>query len=157
VKVECWFIGKTAPAYLESGLSDYAARIGKYVPFQMVVLPEPKDSGRYPPEKRLLREGEQILQKLDRGDVLILLDERGKSFSSSAFAGHLEKELNRSVRKLIFVAGGSFGFSQPVYDRAEQRLSLSPMTFSHQMVRLFFLEQLYRAFTLLRNEPYHHS
>jgi 23S rRNA (pseudouridine1915-N3)-methyltransferase len=157
VKIEAWFIGKTSPAYLQIGLDNYAGRIKKYVPFETVIIPDIKDAGSYAARDRLLKEGEKVLQKLIPQDYLILLDEGGKEFSSVQFSQFIEKELNKSYKKLIFLVGGSFGFSTELQQRANLKISLSKMTFSHQMVRLFFLEQIYRGFTILNNEPYHNA
>jgi 23S rRNA (pseudouridine1915-N3)-methyltransferase len=157
VKIEAWFIGKTSPAYLQIGLDDYAGRIKKYVPFETVIIADIKDAGSYAARDRLLKEGEKVLQKLIPQDYLILLDEGGKEFSSVQFSQFIEKELNKSYKKLIFLVGGSFGFSPELQQRANLKISLSKMTFSHQMVRLFFLEQIYRGFTILNNEPYHNA
>lgn len=157
MKIEAWFIGKTSPAYLQIGLDDFAGRIKKYVPFETVIIPDIKDAGSYAARDRLLKEGEKVLQKLIPQDYLILLDEGGKEFSSVQFSQFIEKELNKSYKKLIFLVGGSFGFSPELQQRANLKISLSKMTFSHQMVRLFFLEQIYRGFTILNNEPYHNA
>jgi 23S rRNA (pseudouridine1915-N3)-methyltransferase len=157
VKIEAWFIGKTSPAYLQIGLDDYAGRIKKYVPFETVIIPDIKDAGSYAARDRLLKEGEKVLQKLIPQDYLILLDEGGKEFSTVQFSQFIEKELNKSYKKLIFLVGGSFGFSTELQQRANLKISLSKMTFSHQIVRLFFLEQIYRGFTILNNEPYHNA
>jgi 23S rRNA (pseudouridine1915-N3)-methyltransferase len=157
VKIEAWFIGKTSPAYLQIGLDDYAGRIKKYVPFETVIIADIKEAGSYAAKDRLLKEGEKVLQKLTPQDYLILLDEGGKEFSSVQFSQFIEKELNKSYKKLIFLVGGSFGFSPELQQRANLKISLSKMTFSHQMVRLFFLEQIYRGFTILNNEPYHNA
>ena len=157
MKIEAWFIGKTFPAYLQIGLDDYAGRIKKYVPFETVIIPDIKDAGSYAARDRLLKEGEKVLQKIFPQDYLILLDEGGKEFSSEQFSQFIEKELNKSYKKLIFLVGGSFGFSPELQQRANLKISLSKMTFSHQMVRLFFLEQIYRGFTILNNEPYHNA
>ena len=142
MKIEAWFIGKTSPAYLQIGLDDYAGRIKKYVPFETVIIADIKDAGSYAARDRLLKEGEKVLQKLIPQDYLILLDEGGKEFSSVQFSQFIEKELNKSYKKLIFLVGGSFGFSTELQQRANLKISLSKMTFSHQMVRLFFLEQI---------------
>jgi 23S rRNA (pseudouridine1915-N3)-methyltransferase len=157
VKIEAWFIGKTSPAYLQIGLDDFAGRIKKYVPFETVIIADIKEAGSYAAKDRLLKEGEKVLQKLIPQDYLILLDEGGKEFSSVQFSQFIEKELNKSYKKLIFLVGGAFGFSPELQQRANLKISLSKMTFSHQMVRLFFLEQIYRGFTILNNEPYHNA
>lgn len=157
MKIEAWFIGKTSPAYLQIGIDDFTGRIKKYVPFEAVIIADIKDAGSYAAKDRLLKEGEKVLQKLIPQDYLILLDEGGKEFSSIQFSQFIEKELNKSYKKLIFLVGGSFGFSPELQQRANLKISLSKMTFSHQMVRLFFLEQIYRGFTILNNEPYHNA
>ncbi len=157
MKIEAWFIGKTSPAYLQIGLDDFAGRIKKYVPFETVIIADIKEAGSYAAKDRLLKEGEKVLQKLIPQDYLILLDEGGKEFSSVQFSQFIEKELNKSYKKLIFLVGGSFGFSPELQQRANLKISLSKMTFSHQMVRLFFLEQIYRGFTILNNEPNHNA
>ena len=157
MKIEAWFIGKTSPAYLQIGLDDFAGIIKKYVPFETVIIADIKEAGSYAAKDRLLKEGEKVLQKLIPQDYLILLDEGGKEFSSVQFSQFIEKELNKSYKKLIFLVGGSFGFSPELQQRANLKISLSKMTFSHQMVRLFFLEQIYRGFTILNNEPYHNA
>lgn len=155
MKVECWVIGKTDEAYLRNGEEKYLARIKHYLPFQWVVLPAPRKSGKLPPELLRRAEGDSVLRALNAGDTLVILDERGKQYSSEHFALYLDKQLHGGGRRLIFLIGGAFGFSDEVYERANGKLSLSSMTFSHQMVRLFFLEQLYRGLSILRNEPYH--
>ena len=157
MKIEAWFIGKTSPSYLQIGLDDFTGRIKKYLPFETVIIPDIKDAGSYAARDRLFKEGEKVLQKLTPQDYLILLDEGGKEFSSVQFSQFIEKELNKSYKKLIFLVGGSFGFSPELQQRANFKISLSKMTFSHQMVRLFFLEQIYRGFTILNNEPYHNA
>jgi 23S rRNA (pseudouridine1915-N3)-methyltransferase len=157
VKIECWFIGKTSPSYLQIGLDDFAGRIKKYVPFETIIIADIKEAGSYSVKERLIKEGEKVLQKLNAQDYLILLDEGGREFSSVQFSQFIEKELNKSYKKLIFLVGGAYGFSQDLQQRASLKISLSKMTFSHQMVRLFFLEQIYRGFTILNNEPYHNA
>lgn len=155
MKTECWAIGKTQEKYLETGTALYLKRLRHYLPFQFVALPDIRGAGKLSPEQVKLKEGEGVLGKLRPDDLLILLDEGGRQYSSEAFARFLDRQLQRPHRRLIFLIGGAWGFSDAVYERADDQLSLSTMTFSHQMVRLFFLEQLYRAMTILRNEPYH--
>ena len=134
----------------------YVSRLKHYVPFSLVEIPELKNASALSQDQIKEREGELILAALKPSDEVVLLDEHGKQFRSVEFAQHLQERMNRG-RDLVFVVGGAYGFSQKVYDRAPGRLSLSPMTFSHQMVRTVFAEQLYRAFTILRGEPYHHE
>lgn len=156
MKVEVWAIGKTSENYLETGIAIFEKRLKNYLPFQWLVLPGVKTKTT---DGQLLRqeEGKLVLSKLNDEDFLVLLDERGKHFSSVELATWMQQRLNASHRRLIFLIGGAFGFSPEIYARANAELSLSRLTFSHQMVRLFFLEQLYRAMTILRNEPYHNS
>lgn len=157
MKVEFWVIGKTNESYLRQGIELYVKRLSHYLPFKMIVIPDVKTSKGTKPVQLKAKEGEAILQKLKSEDLLILLDEKGKSFNSVDFAQYLDQLLMRPGRRLIFLVGGAFGFSEALYERAQGKLSLSKMTFSHQMIRLFFVEQLYRAMTILRNEPYHNS
>lgn len=155
MKAELWAIGKTNERYIEEGMAIYEKRLKHYLPFQWCVIPDIKAAGNLSPEQIKAKEGVSILTKVKPEDMLILLDERGRSMDSVAFSAWMDKKLQQSQRRLIFVIGGAYGFSEEVYQRADDRVALSPMTFSHQMVRLFFLEQLYRAMTILRNEPYH--
>ncbi|HHH49572.1 MAG TPA: 23S rRNA (pseudouridine(1915)-N(3))-methyltransferase RlmH [Saprospiraceae bacterium] len=155
MKIELWLVGKTNKAYLKDGMDIYQKRIGKYIPFQMEIIPDIKSAKNLSALLLKKKEGERILSKIDKKDCLILLDENGKQFTSEAFAKYFEQQLQSSFRKIIFLIGGAYGFSEEVYQRANFKIAVSKMTFSHQMVRLFFLEQLYRAMTILRNEPYH--
>ncbi len=157
MKIEFWMVGKTSFPYLNEGVPIYEKRITRYIPFQSQVIPDIKNAKNMPAAQLKEKEGQAILDKLNKEDFLILLDEKGKSFSSVAFAQQLDQYLLRSNKRLIFLIGGAFGFSEAVYARANQKISLSKMTFSHQMIRLFFVEQLYRAFSILRKEPYHNE
>lgn len=157
MKVEFWVVGKTQFQYLKEGIEIYEKRMKKYLPFTTVVLPDIKNAKNLTSKLLKEKEGVMILNKLEKGDVLILLDENGKTFTSEKYAVWLNQQLQHSARKLIFLVGGAYGFSQDVYQRSQQKIALSQMTFSHQMVRLFFIEQFYRALTILNNEPYHHS
>lgn len=157
MKVELWQIGKTAFPYLDEGMKIYVNRISRYLPFQVETLADVKNAKNLAPEQLKIREGESVLTRLRDDDFLVLLDERGKQYTSLAWARFLDKELMGSHRRMIFLIGGAFGFSPGIYQRANAQVSLSTMTFSHQMIRLFFLEQLYRAMTILRNEPYHNE
>lgn len=157
MKVLFLVIGKTDESYLEEGLKKYLNRLKHYIGVEMKVIPDLKNRKALTEEAQKDAEGELILSTLQAGDVLILLDENGKQFSSRAFAAFLEKQMVQSAKRLVFVVGGPFGFSTSVYARADKKISLSPMTFSHQLVRLLFAEQLYRAFTIIRGEPYHHD
>lgn len=156
MKVEVWAIGKTTEAYLQNGISLYEKRLSHYLPFAWQVLPTPKTKNNDPQHLKQL-EGQAILEKLRSDDYLVLLDERGQQLSSVELAQWLQQRLQAPARRLIFLIGGAYGFSPDLYARAQAQLSLSRLTFSHQMVRLFLLEQLYRAMTILRNEPYHNE
>ena len=148
-------VGKTTDKHLSALIDDYVSRIGHYMPFEVVCIPELKNTKSLSEDQQRDREGEQILKKVQSGDTLYLLDERGEEYSSVGFARWLERHQVQSKR-LLFVIGGPYGFSPAVYGRADGKLSLSKMTFSHQMVRLLFTEQLYRACTIIKGEPYHH-
>jgi len=150
-------VGRTQEPYLREGIGIFAKRLPHYLPFEQDVIPDLRKSKGLTPDQFKQREGEAILARLDPGDQLILLDEAGKSFTSEDFAQWIDRRLQQSARRLVFQVGGAYGFSPDVYQRAQAKIALSGMTFSHQMVRLFFLEQLYRAMTILRNEPYHNK
>lgn len=157
MKVELWVIGNTSFPYLKEGTAIYEKRLQHYLPFEYSVIPDVKNAKNRTNDQLKSKEGESILKKLDKGDWLILLDEGGKEFSSLKFANYMENMLQQSHKRIVFLIGGAYGFSTEVYQRANAKISLSKMTFSHQMVRLFVLEQLYRAMTILRNQPYHHQ
>ncbi|MCY2688189.1 23S rRNA (pseudouridine(1915)-N(3))-methyltransferase RlmH [Salinimicrobium sp. TH3] len=150
-------IGKTDDAALQNLIDTYVNRLGHYNKFELEVIPDLKKTKNLSLDQQKTAEGKQILDKLSPSDFVVLLDENGKQFSSEGFSEYIQKRLNSGMKQLIFIIGGPYGFSEEVYSRANGKLSLSKMTFSHQMVRLFFVEQLYRAFTILRNEPYHHK
>jgi len=157
MKISLVVIGKTDEAYLQKGLEIFMKRIPHYVPFEMKVIPDIKNAKNLSEEQQKDKEGELILQQILSSDELILLDENGLEASSVDFARFLEKKMLSGIKRLVFVIGGPYGFSGSVYSRAIGKISLSKMTFSHQMVRLIFAEQLYRAFTILKGEPYHHQ
>lgn len=157
MKIECWMIGKTSFAYIGEGMDIYQKRMKKYISFDKLILPDVKNAKNMNAELLKQKEGEAILKKLQKEDFLILLDEKGKIFSSRQFAAFLNKTIQRSNKKAVFLIGGAFGFSEAVYQRANAKLSLSAMTFSHQMIRVFLIEQIYRGFTILNNEPYHND
>lgn len=150
-------IGKTDHRELSQLIEEYQNRLQHYIKFKFQVLPDIKNTKNLSYTQQKEKEGELVLKALQSSDVVVLLDEKGKTFSSMAFAQHLQKRMNSGIKNLVFVIGGPYGFSEALYQRAQQKISLSTMTFSHQMVRLFFVEQLYRGFTILRNEPYHHE
>lgn len=157
MKVEFWMIGKTAFPYLDEGMALYEKRLGHYLSFQSVVIPDLKNAGNLSSELVKQKEGEALISRLKKEDFLVLLDERGKQLTSVEFSVFLEQKFQHSTKRMVFLVGGAWGFSQEIYERADYQLSLSKMTFSHQMVRLFFLEQLYRAMTIQRGESYHNE
>jgi len=149
-------IGKTDNKQLTLLIDSYIKRLGFYIKFSFNVIPDIKNSKNLSEIQQKNKEGALILNKISTSDVLILLDENGKQHDSVAFSSYLQKHMNSGIKNLTFVIGGPYGFSEDIYNRANGKLSLSKMTFSHQMIRLFFIEQLYRGFTILKNEPYHH-
>ena len=156
MKTELILVSKTTDKHLAAGIDDYVSRICHYLPFAITVIPELKNTKNMTEEQQKIREGELILQKIQPSDTVVLLDEHGKEFRSIEFADWLQKKQN-TARRLVFVIGGPYGFSESIYKRADELLSLSKMTFSHQMVRLLFVEQIYRACTIIKGEPYHHE
>lgn len=157
MKIVLIVVGKTQNKHLTTLTEDYQERIGHYLPFAVEVQPELRNSRGLSFEEQKEREGKALLERFQSGDHVVLLDERGKELRSVDFATFVGKRLQSSGRRLVFVIGGPYGFSEAVYRRADEFLSLSQMTFSHQMIRLLFLEQLYRALTILQGEPYHHE
>jgi 23S rRNA (pseudouridine1915-N3)-methyltransferase len=157
MKVELWMVGKTSFDYLKDGISIYEKRLKHYLSFESVIFPDLKNVKKLNSNQIKLNEGKSIIQKIQKEDFLILLDEKGKTFGSVEFASFMEKKLQFSKKRIIFLIGGAYGFSDEIYNRADTKIALSKMTFSHQMVRLFFLEQLYRAMTILNREPYHNQ
>ena len=150
-------IGKTDHKAIQQLIEEYSSRLAHYIRFEFEIIPDLKNSKSLTEHTQKEKEGELILKKVQASDEVILLDERGKSFSSVEFSEFIQKKMNSGLKQLIFVIGGPYGFSEEVYQRANRKISLSKMTFSHQMIRPFFIEQVYRAFTILRNEPYHHE
>lgn len=157
MKISFLLIGKTQIKYLQEGIAEYQKRLKHYHNFDIQIIPSLKKTKNLSTEIIKQKEGELLLQQFSAGDFIVLLDESGKTFTSMSFADYLQSLLNRHIRHLYFVVGGAYGFSDEVYARANAKLSLSRMTFSHQMVRLIFVEQLYRAFTILKGESYHHE
>ena len=149
-------IGKTDNNHLQTLIEDYIKRLNFYIKFAIEIIPDIKNVKNLSESQQKIKEGELILNKLTQTDELILLDENGKQFDSVSFSEYLQKKMNSGIKQLVFVIGGPYGFSDEVYNKANGKISLSKMTFSHQMIRLFFTEQLYRGFTILKNEPYHH-
>ena len=150
-------VGKTSSNYIVDGLNEYLKRLKRYIDFDLEVVPDLKNNKSKTESAQKLEEGTLILQKIKESDFVVLLDERGKQFSSIEFSEFLQKKMLSGTKRLLFIVGGPYGFSEAVYARANSLLSLSKMTFNHEMVRLFFVEQIYRAMTILRNEPYHHA
>ncbi len=156
MKIQLLVIGKTDDAYLSEGIAKYAERLKHYIQFELKVLPDLKNRKTLSEEQQKKAEGELLMMQFQPQDTIILLDENGAQHSSVAFTSTLERQLHSGGKRLVFIVGGPYGFSEAVYGRAQSKISLSPMTFSHQMVRLIFVEQLYRAFTIIKGEPYHH-
>lgn len=157
MKITLLVIGKTDEPYLETGIAKYINRLEHYVPFEMKVIPDIKNRKTLSEAQQKKLEGDLLHAQFMPGDSIVLLDENGKTFSSRNYSKWLENQMNTGCKRLVFVIGGPYGFSQEVYDKANSKISLSEMTFSHQMVRLIFVEQLYRAFTILKGESYHHD
>ncbi len=156
MKTELILVGKTVNKHFIACIEDYVDRIGHYMPFSITTIPELKNTKALSEQQQKEREGEQILRLLQSSDTVVLLDEHGKEFRSVEMAQWLLQK-QQTARRLVFIIGGPYGFSADVYSRANEKLSLSKMTFSHQMVRLIFTEQLYRACTIIKGEPYHHE
>ena len=150
-------VGKTTEQHFAAGISDYVKRLGRYLSFELETIPELKNARNLPVEVQKEKEADLILKALQPGDVVVLLDEGGREMRSVEFADHMRHKQHTVARRLVFVVGGPYGFAPRVYAAASEKLSLSRMTFSHQMVRLVFVEQLYRAMTILAGTPYHHE
>ena len=150
-------VGRTVEKHYIAAIDDYVARTKHFTQFDMEVIPELKNTKSLSMEQQKEKEAELILKALQPGDVVVLLDEHGKEFRSIEFADWIEKKMHTVNKRLVFIIGGPYGFSPKVYQAAQEKISLSKMTFSHQMIRLIFVEQLYRAFTILNNNPYHHE
>ncbi len=157
MKIALLMIGKTDARYFAEAIDEYRQRLTHYVPFEMQVIPDIKNAKSLSESQQKEREGEMLLKALQAGDYIVLLDERGKEMTSKQFASYLEKKMGSVSRRLVFIIGGPYGFSEALYKIANEKLSLSQMTFSHQMIRLLFIEQIYRAMTILNGEPYHHE
>ncbi len=157
MKVTLIVVGKTKESHIEKGLEEYINRVKHYIPFEIKELPGIKNAGKMTREEIMLNEGRVIMKFLKDNSLMVLLDNRGREFTSEAFASWLQKTMTQSMQQLYFVIGGAYGFSDEVKKRADMKISLSRMTFSHQIVRLIFAEQLYRALTIIKGEPYHHG
>lgn len=157
MKITLIAVGKTTEKYFTAAIDEYRNRLKFYLPFEFEIIPELKNTKSLSEAQQKEKEGELILKQIQPGDVLVLLDEHGKEFTSMKFADYIEKKTHSVSKRLVFVIGGPYGFSEKVYAAAQEKISVSKMTFSHQMIRMIFLEQLYRAMTILNNEPYHHE
>lgn len=157
MKITLLVVGKTEDKYLITGIEKYLDRLKHYIGFNLLVIPELKHTKNLTLSQQKSKEAELILKQLSNLDAVILLDEKGKKYTSMSFSAYLNKQMIGSVQHLVFIIGGPYGFDESIYKRANGSMSLSDMTFSHQMVRLFFVEQLYRAFSILKGEPYHHE
>jgi len=156
MKATLLVIGKTDKDFVKKGIDEYQKRLVHYLPFEFKIIPDLKNTRNLSENQQKQKEGELILEKLKSTDTLVLLDENGKEFSSVGFSKFMEQKMIGGTKNLVFVIGGPYGFSEEVYKKAQGKVSLSKMTFSHQMIRMIFIEQLYRAMTIIKGEPYHH-
>lgn len=157
MKISLLVVGRTVDKNIIAGINDYMQRVQHFAQFDIDIIPELKNAKKLSEQQQKEQEGELILKSLCNGDYVVLLDEGGKEFRSKEFASWIEHKQNISTKRLVFIVGGPYGFSQKVYSMANEKISLSRMTFSHQMIRLLFVEQLYRAYTIINNLPYHHE
>lgn len=157
MKIQLICIGKTNIDYLKVGIQEYTKRLGHYIPFEIIEIPYPKSIKKSDELGIKKIESDLFFKQIDSSTFMILLDERGKEFHSINFSKYIQKRMNSGHKKIAFIIGGAYGFSDEIYQRANDKISLSQMTFSHQMVRLFAVEQIYRAFTIIKGDPYHHS
>lgn len=157
MKIELAVIGKTSIGYLKQGIDEYIKRLKHYSPFEIKYIDDIKNTKNISEDQQKQTEGAKILSLLDKSDFVVLLDEHGKEYTSMQYSSYIQKRMLSGVKKVVFVIGGPYGFSQEVYDRANDKISFSKMTFNHEMIRLIFTEQLYRAYTIINHEPYHHE
>ena len=157
MKIELAVIGKTSIGYLKQGIDEYIKRLKHYVPFEIKYIDDIKNTKNISEDQQKRTEGAKILSLLDKSDFVVLLDEHGKEYTSMQYSSYIQKRMLSGVKNVGFVIGGPYGFSQEVYDRANDKISFSKMTFNHEMIRLIFTEQLYRAYTIINHEPYHHE
>ncbi len=157
MKIVLIVVGKTTDSCLQQQIEMYSQRIQRYISFDLEVIPALKSAKNLSEEEIKRKEGLLILNKLQPADTVVLLDEQGKEYTSVQFSKYIDKQMQMSTKRLVFVVGGAYGFSAQVYAYARQKIALSKMTFSHQMIRLLFVEQLYRAFSIIKGEPYHHQ
>lgn len=157
MKIVVLVIGKTNQAFVQDGIEEFCGRLKHYIPFDIEVVADIKNAKNRSFQEIKDREGDILLKYFRHGDHIVLLDENGKQYSSLEFAHFIEKKTHQVGKRLVFVVGGAYGFSEKIYDKANEKISISKMTFSHQMIRLIFVEQIYRAMTIMNNEPYHHE
>lgn len=157
MKIELAVIGKTSISYLKQGIDEYIKRLKHYVPFEIKYIDDIKNTKNISEDQQKRTEGAKILSLLGRSDFVVLLDEHGKEYTSMQYSSYIQKRMLSGAKKVVFVIGGPYGFSQEVYARANDKISFSKMTFNHEMIRLIFTEQLYRAYTIINHEPYHHE
>ena len=157
MKIELAVIGKTSIGYLKQGIDEYIKRLKHYVPFEIKYIDDIKNTKNISEDQQKRTEGTKILSLLDKSDFVVLLDEHGKEYTSIQYSSYIQKRMLSGAKKVVFVIGGPYGFSQEVYARANDKISFSKMTFNHEMIRLIFTEQLYRAYTIINHEPYHHE
>ncbi len=157
MKITLLVVGRTIDKNIISGIEEYKQRVQHFIPFDIEVIPELKNARKMSEAQQKEQEAELILKSINSGDHIVILDEGGKEFRSTEFAAWVEHKQNISVKRLLFIVGGPYGFSQKIYSVANEKISLSRMTFSHQMIRLLFVEQLYRAYTIINHMPYHHE
>lgn len=157
MKIELAVIGKTSIGYLKQGIEEYIKRLKHYVPFEIKYIDDIKNTKNISEDQQKRTEGAKILSLLDKSDFVVLLDEHGKEYTSMQYSSYIQKRMLSGAKKVVFVIGGPYGFSQEVYDRANDKISFSKMTFNHEMIRMIFTEQLYRAYTIINHEPYHHE
>ncbi|MBE6332331.1 MAG: 23S rRNA (pseudouridine(1915)-N(3))-methyltransferase RlmH [Bacteroidales bacterium] len=157
MKIHVIFTGRTTGKLFQEAIADYQSRLSHYVPFSIEEIPDLKNAKNLSEEQQKEREADMLFERMQAGDVLVLLDEKGREFTSREFSQFLEQKMQSVSKRLVLLIGGPYGFSPRVYEAAQGKISLSKMTFSHQMVRLFLVEQVYRAFSIMRGEPYHHD
>lgn len=157
MKISLLVVGKTVHSYLNQGIDEYTKRISRYCPFSIQYIADAKTTKSLSQEQQKQLEGDNIAAALDKSDYVVLLDEHGKEFSSVDFSTYIERKMQSVPKRLVFIIGGPYGFSKEIYGRANEKISLSKMTFPHDLIRLVFTEQLYRAFSIIHHEPYHHE
>lgn len=157
MKIKIIAIGKTHKSFLMEGENEYLKRIKKYIPIEKIEIPDLKNAKKLTQKQIKEKEGKLLIAKIEPHSLIVLLDEKGREFTSMKFSTWIQDKMNRGYKNIIFLIGGAYGFSDEVYKLANEKIALSKMTFSHQMIRMLFTEQIYRAFTILNNEPYHHE